>query len=173
MAPVLCKACSLLVTDPVKTATWSWKVLQAAGKACVHWSGLLDRAQLKTSGAYSLGILQVWGCFEFESCTFHVTSMLSSKFVSSQMSDLTTKKLSALYRSAPRCSSSVSEQQKCKPPLLKGLPKKGSPLNQKTSFCTCSQLVFLTILIEMVWANMWQLILMHVLCRRKCDTSCF
>lgn len=57
------------------------------------------------------------------------------------MSDLTTKKLSALDRSETRRNSSVSEQQKCKLSLLKGLPKKGSPLNQKTSFCTCSQLV--------------------------------
>lgn len=59
MAPVLCRAYSFLVTDPVKTAMWSWKVLLAAGKACVPWAGILETAQLKTPGAYSPGIFQV------------------------------------------------------------------------------------------------------------------
>lgn len=50
--------------------------------------------------------------------------------------------------------------------------------SQKTSFCTCSQLIFLLTISDCLFlqrltlANMWQLILMHVLCKTKKD-SCF
>lgn len=142
MAPVLWPVASLLMTGPVKAGMRNWKVPGCRQCLCpLSWPPGEDSVKnlscLQPGDLPSLRVPWIW--------ELHFPcSIMSSKFISSQVSHLTMKMfLSACGRPEPWLGSSVSEQQHYRRPVLKGLSKKGSPLNQKTSFCTCSQMIFL------------------------------